>query len=307
MKRIVVQSRHVQERSVGNVFFTKESLAEGPSKSLSLRFWGTRGSLPSPGERTVEMGGNTSCVSLEYGRQLMIIDAGSGLRELGLDLMKRMQSFGSKGAILLSHVHWDHVQGFPFFLPAYVPANEFVICGPKSVRYKLNETLRGQMEPPCFPVNLSELGARISIKELQPTTYRLDGITVKADINRHPRSDCFSYRVSHNGFVTTYASDTEHPDEMDVRVLSQAKGADILIYDAQYTPEEYPSKIGWGHSTWLEGVKIAKRAKAGLLVLFHHDPTSSDEKVRKIEEAAQREFPNTVAAREGMTIRVTEE
>ena len=149
--------------------------------------------------------------------------------------------------------------------------------------------------------------AKIKMKELQPTTYRLNGISVKADISKHPRSDCLNYRIAHNGFVTTYASDTEHLNEMDVRVLGQAKGSDILIYDAQYTPEEYPSKIGWGHSTWLEGVKIARRAKAGLLVLFHHDPTSSDEKVRKIEEAAQREFPNTIAAREGMTIRMTEE
>lgn len=307
MKKKIWIVEHGERRNLSGATLGKQAnpLTEG---AIQICFHGTRGSLPAPGPNTIGYGGNTACVSVECGKNLIILDSGSGIREYGSRLNGDMGRYGNKGLVLISHVHWDHIQGFPFFGPFYDAKNEFTICGPKSVNYKLETVLKGQMQPPNFPIRLADLPAKINFRELQPRTYHFGDITVKAARTQHPQTVAFSYRINYCGKTIVYATDTEHyRNELDADMVKQAKDADVLIYDAQYTPEEYPSRISWGHSTWEEGVKLAKAVNAKMLVLFHHDPTSSDAKIQRIEESTRKEFPASVAAKEGMGICIDDE
>jgi len=303
--KIVVEDGKLCSDISGNPLERKAPLSEN---AVTISFYGTRGSIPSPGKETVRYGGNTACTVITRKNNLVILDSGSGIRKLGAELAQQMQKFNYKGIMFISHVHWDHIQGFPFFVPFYDAKNKFIVCGPKSVHYTLETVLKVQMQPPHFPVKLSDLPAKIDFRELQTKTYKFDGITVKPAMAQHPQTATFTYRISLNGFSIVYATDTEHyKNEMDTEILKQARGADILIYDSQYTPEEYSSRTGWGHSTWLEGTKIAKAAGVKMLVLYHHDPSSTDEKIKAIEDNAKKIFPSTIAAKEGMKIHLLEE
>ncbi len=280
---------------------------------MRITFWGVRGSIPTPGPDTVGVGGNTSCVEVRAGKALLVFDGGTGLRILGKRLLKEMPVTVH---LFFSHVHWDHIQGFPFFDPAFVPGNVIHLYGGNNVSRTLEETLAGQMDHPSFPVHLTEMGAKMhfhSVSDIGPPVDVDSGDGSHAQISaargNHPNG-VWAYRVDHGGRSVVYATDTEHYAVVDPKLAKLAKGADVLIYDSQYTPEEYAgtnggmSKLGWGHSTFEEAVKLAKHAGVKRLVLYHHDPMQSDAAVAEKERRAKELFPNVEAAREGLVIEV---
>jgi phosphoribosyl 1,2-cyclic phosphodiesterase len=278
--------------------------------SLSIRFWGVRGSCPSPGPETASVGGNTSCVEVVAGDTRIALDAGTGLRRLGVDLLAR-----SRGpvelTVLLSHVHWDHIQGLPFFAPIYAPGTK-VVLGGGVTGTPLRDSLRRQMSAPNFPVDWNDLRSTLSYAELRDgACVPMGDATVTIARANHPDA-VYAYRIEHGGRSVVYATDTEHYACVDPRLAALASGADVVIYDAQYLPEEYageigPTRVGWGHSTYEAGVMLCRAAGARKLVLFHHDPMRTDEGVGAIEKRARQCFDDVVAAREGMTIDLAEE
>jgi len=274
-------------------------------RRFTVRFWGVRGTIPTPGPGTVRYGGNTPCIEVRCGNRLIILDSGSGIRELGVKLLKEMPV---DMIIFLSHLHWDHIQGFPVFGPCFYSGNKIEIYGEKKMNDSLENIMAGQMNYPHFPVPLSEIKAELEFHELVAgDTVDLGGIVVKTSANNHP-DGCLSYRLECQGKSFVYATDTEHyPDKIDPVLLKQAESADYLVYDATYTDDEYkgikgPPRMGWGHSTWQEGVKLAKAAGVKQLILFHHDPSHDDDFLAEVERQARREFPNCLEAYEGLEI-----
>ena len=271
---------------------------------MQIEFWGVRGSIASPGPDTAAVGGNTSCVALRCGSTNIILDAGTGLRGLGDSRLGELRGLPFEATVLLSHFHWDHIQVLPFFVPAYLPSTKLTILGATNGVMSLEETLSHQMTAPVFPVRLDELRAELTLRDIRAgLPFAVGEATVRAVKLNHP-GGVHAYRIDHGGRSVVYATDTEHYECMDPGLLSLAEGADVLIYDSQYTPEEYPAKVGWGHSTYAAGVDVAKKAGVGELVLFHHDPRRNDAAVAQIEERARALFPRSVAAREGMKITV---
>ncbi len=279
--------------------------------TLEIEFHGVRGSLASPGIETAQVGGNTSCVEVAAGATRIVFDAGTGLRGLGEKLLGLPADQGSrKATILLSHVHWDHIQGLPFFTPIYIPGYEVdVISGPNGFM-PLEDILRKQMSPPFFPVAFDDLPSRLSTRDTRPNaTFEVDDVTVTIAKLNHP-DPVYGFRLDYHGASVVYATDTEHYSCVDPTLCKLARDADVLIYDAQYTPEEYrgdvgTSKVGWGHSTFAAAAELATAAGAKRLVLFHHDPKRSDLEVAEIEKRARALFPHTDAARERMRIAVS--
>jgi phosphoribosyl 1,2-cyclic phosphodiesterase len=275
--------------------------------TMRIRFWGVRGSVPSPGPDTAEVGGNTSCVEVVLGNgrdeQRIVLDAGTGLRGLGQALARKGPV---EATVLLSHVHWDHIQGVPFFGPLYSESTRLrFVAG--AFGGSLEGALHAQMRTPHFPVDLSHVPS-----QLQFETHR-DGARIEVGESvvtlrkaNHPDA-VYAYRIDYAGRSIVYATDTEHYACLDPRLVALARGADVLVYDAQYLPEEYDgrmgfSRVGWGHSTWTAGCELARAADVGQLVLFHHDPTRSDADVCAIETLARHSFQETIAAREGLEI-----
>jgi phosphoribosyl 1,2-cyclic phosphodiesterase len=282
---------------------------------MQMTFWGVRGSIPTPGPNTVQFGGNTSCVEVRANKAILIFDGGTGLRLLGKKLLKEMPITAH---MFFSHVHWDHIQGFPFFEPAFVAGNVFHLYGGgNNVSRTLEETLAGQMDHPNFPVHLTAMGAKMVFRDLREgeAVEIDDGAGGKARVStatgNHPQG-VLAFRLEHEGKALVYATDTEHYEgRIDEKLVQLARDAEVLVYDAQYTPEEYAGtagtggpKKGWGHSTFEEGAKIARTAGARRLVLFHHDPIQGDAAVRDKEKRARAVFPETIAAHEGLTIDV---
>lgn len=267
--------------------------------TLSIEFWGVRGSIPSPGFATARTGGNTSCVSVRCGASLLILDGGTGLRQLGDSLE---QSPAAHLTILLSHLHWDHIQGLPFFVPLYSPNRQVEILGPSGSPQGVRKVLAQQMNSPVFPVEFDRLPALLGIREMvADTALPLGGAEVRAVKVNHP-GGAFAYRIDYEGSSVVYATDVEAGAAVDPSLLALAKGADVLIHDAQYTPEELPRRVGWGHSTYDAATQLACAADVGSLVLFHHDPRRTDEEVDAIELRAQCSFEGTRAAREGLRL-----
>ena len=274
--------------------------------TLEVRFWGVRGSIASPGPKTALVGGNTSCVEVLCGSERLIFDAGTGLRALGDSLIG---SGEKKATLLLSHHHWDHIQGLPFFVPLYLPDSEIRIIGPKTEKHSMRDVLAHQMTSPVFPVRLNQVPSRLETEQIAPG-HRLEvgGATISTAKLNHP-GGCLAYRVDYQGKSVVYATDTEHYACVDPELRRLAAGADILIYDCQYTPEEYDGKVGpprtgWGHSTFVHGAQLAMATGAKKLVLYHHDPRRDDDAVAAIEAQAQSLFVDSVAAREGLRLEV---
>jgi phosphoribosyl 1,2-cyclic phosphodiesterase len=250
------------------------------------------------------VGGNTSCVEVVAGSTRIALDAGTGLRRLGTHLAAQ-RSGPIELTVLLSHVHWDHIQGLPFFGPIYAPGTRLVLAG-GSTGVPLCDTLRRQMSAPTFPVDWNDVPATREYVELRDgACTHLGDAEVRAARANHPDA-VFAYRVEHGGSSVVYATDTEHYACVDPRLVALARGADVLVYDAQYLPEEYAGKVGWGHSTYEAGAALAHAAGVRKLVLFHHDPGRCDDDVARIEERARGVFDDVVAAREGMTIQLGE-
>lgn len=277
---------------------------------MRITFWGVRGSIAVPGPNTNEVGGNTSCVELRCGDKLLIMDGGTGIRLLGRKLMAAMPL---EAYVFFSHVHWDHIQGFPFFTPAFVPGNIFHLYGGNNVTHTLEDTLAGQMDFPSFPVHLTDMGAQMTFHDLAEGEVVTIGegenqVTVSNTRGNHPNG-VFAYRITHRDHSVVYCTDTEHYSVVDNKLLKLAQDADVLIYDTMYLPEEYSGekgfpRTGWGHSTYEEGVKLARAANVKQLVLFHHDPDHSDEDIREKERRCREVFPDSVAAREGLVIEI---
>lgn len=269
-----------------------------------LRVWGARGSIPSPGPKTIKYGGNTSCLEVRCGDELIIIDAGSGIRELGFFLLKEQPI---KASILFSHFHWDHIQGFPFFVPGFQSGNIFTLYGESKLNYSFEKLMAGQMIYPHFPVTLKDMAAEMTFIELTGRdVFNIGEVEVKTFRTNHP-DGCVAYRLDYKGRSILYATDTEHYSCVDPNLKRGAQNVDCLIYDANYTDEEYCGKVGfprtgWGHSTWSAGIKLAKASSAKQLILWHHDHAHEDSFIEKIEKEAQIEFVNTIAAREGLEI-----
>ncbi len=260
-------------------------------------FWGTRGSIPVPGRDTVEFGGNTPCVSLESAQgELVILDCGSGLRELGRSLLARKVPL--HGSIFVSHVHWDHIQGFPFFGPAFVPGNSFRLFASPELEERLEVVLAGQMEFEYFPITLAAMQAEIRFEEWHEGRHRLGHVEVQALFLNHTRP-CLGFRFEADGRSLVYLSDVEPSEEppvdglyrldhpRDLQLIDFARKADLLIHDGQYTLEEYRACVGCGHSPLEFAVQVAGRAEARRLALFHHDPTHPDPVVRLMVEQAR--------------------
>jgi phosphoribosyl 1,2-cyclic phosphodiesterase len=279
---------------------------------MQVTFWGVRGSIPTPGPNTVQFGGNTSCVELRAGKAILIFDGGTGLRLLGKKLLAETPITAH---MFFSHVHWDHIQGVPFFEPAFVTGNAFYLYGGNNVSRTLEETLEGQMDHPNFPVHLSAMGAKMTFRDLtEGEAISIDDgmggtLRVTNAAGNHPQG-VYAFRVDYKDKVLVYATDTEHYEgRIDQKLVHLARGANVFIYDSQYTPEEYAgtagtgtAKKGWGHSTFEEGVKLAKAAGVHKLILFHHDPIQNDAAVREKERRARALFPSVMAAHEGLVV-----
>lgn len=269
---------------------------------MKIRFWGVRGSIATPGPATAEVGGNTSCVEVQCGETRLVLDAGTGLRGLGAAMLGEGKP--ARATILLSHYHWDHIQGLPFFPPVYIPSTELEVVGARNGLMSVREALAHQMSAPVFPVHLDDTRAQLRTREVSPgDVFEIGEARVTVARGHHP-DGVVAYRIEHEGRSVVYATDTEHYACVDPALRALAEGCDVLVYDAQYLPEEYPSKLGWGHSTYAHGAELARAAGAGQLVLFHHDPSRDDAAVADVERRAQALFLESIAAREGMVLRM---
>ncbi|MCG8350326.1 MAG: MBL fold metallo-hydrolase [Chloroflexales bacterium] len=299
------------------------------SNAFIVRFWGARGSYPVPGPNTLRYGGNTTCVELQVGKHTIVLDAGTGIINLGHNLLQRAKQNGGApiiATILLTHMHHDHTQGFPYFLPAYIGTSVLHILGPRTFEEELEESLKHAVLPPSFPVGLNEMPSFKVVRSLRETdtvildqargdlriynTYH-DHIGYTPDMVQvrilksyaHPRNGVFIYRIEWHGKSVVFASDTEGYVDTDQRLVNFARDTDLLIHDAQYSQRDYAtSKQGWGHSTPQMACDVARLCGAKRLVLFHHEPLYNDEMIASLEQEAQQLLPNTVAAYEGLDI-----
>jgi phosphoribosyl 1,2-cyclic phosphodiesterase/CheY-like chemotaxis protein len=259
---------------------------------MRVQFWGTRGSIAKPGPSTARYGGNTSCIEIRSAREtLVIVDCGTGGHSLGQKLMSAAVK-GLRGHILISHTHWDHIQGIPFFEPLFAPGNEWDIYGPKGLGQSLREALAGQMQYAYFPVTLDQCGAKIRYHDLVEGTFDIDDIKVSTRYLNHPALT-LGYRFEADGVTVVYACDHEPHSHMlatgqgkisgqDLRHAEFVSGADLLIHDAQYTAEEYPDKIGWGHSPVEYVVNLGRHARVKRVALTHHDPLRDDDAIDRL-------------------------
>jgi phosphoribosyl 1,2-cyclic phosphodiesterase len=267
---------------------------------MKVRFWGVRGSIAVSGPRYVGTGGNTATVEVEHEGERLILDGGTGLRALGDHIGWRPVSVH----LLFSHVHWDHIQGVPFFMPAFHPGATLRLHGAARASGSLRDALGRQMRPPQFPITLDALTAKVDCIDIPvDRPFEIGPFSIQPIDLNHP-DGVLAYRITAGGRSIVYATDTEHGAALDLRLLRLAEGADLLIHDAQYTTDEYegrggPSRRGWGHSTWQQAVAAAQASQVRRLALFHHDPGRDDAGVAQIEAAAQARHPGAAAAREG--------
>jgi len=309
----------------------ESALSSMPSASASpvrLKFWGTRGSIAVPGSATLRYGGNTSCMAVRADDELIVLDAGSGIRPLGIQLEEEFGTQPIKLSLLVTHAHWDHIQGLPFFKPAYDPKNQISIFGFDETGATFRQILAEPMKAPFFPIAMRELSGKIQIKKLSEMTFSVGKVQVCAAFVNHP-GGCAGYRLNTSAGSIAFLPDHEpyefflHSARANHMSPEQAKttaaneraelvqflhGSDILILDAQYTDEEYERYIGWGHGSVSSAVSLALDAEVHRLLLFHHDPNHDDETVDKMVNDARSHVAKTGksleidAAREGAEI-----
>ena len=279
----------------------------GRKNDFLVRFWGVRGSLPTPGPETCKYGGNTSCVEIRAGKEIFIVDVGSGARPLGISLARETPLHAT---VLISHYHWDHICGIPFCGIFYDPRNSFDFYGEGRKDKGLRSILAGQMRYPYFPVGLEILQSSMRFHTLTAgDEIKTKSTVIKTAALNHPQS-CVAYRVEYNGRAAVYCSDNEHQEEMPDALAALIEGADLLIYDAAYTDDEYSgrsgagSKIGWGHSTWDEAIRTAKLLNVKRIFIFHHDPLHTDPVIDRLLRQCRPEFKQLHAAREGLTVKI---
>lgn len=274
--------------------------------AFTIKFWGVRGSIACPSPNHVIYGGNTSCVEAIAGDRHIILDAGTGIRNLG---QRVIQEGIQSSVLLLTHTHWDHINGFPFFAPLFQKNRTFdIYAGHLSDTGGVQSVLASSMSNPMFPVPLEALKATLSFHDFRGgETIELDpAVRIRTAPLNHPNG-ATGYRIEYDGHAVCYVTDTEHvPEQPDEKVLALIDGADLVIYDCTYTDAEFPAHIGWGHSTWQEGVRLCKQANVKRLAIFHHDPDHDDAFMAELEDEARRMWEHTFVAREGMQITVGE-
>lgn len=297
---------------------------------MKIRYWGTRGSIPTPGKNTVVYGGNTACLSVETGESILIFDAGTGIRECGNDLMVRGKKITA--SLFISHTHWDHIQGFPFFIPAYVPGNHLALYGPPSdiQDQTLKQIMEFQTKYEFFPISLAQLGA--DIEYINCKEEKIDGGEFEMYTCRinHPVA-CLAYKLIYNGKVFIYGGDHEpfrniyrdgsggegmdedfleeldrNAEEQNGKIVEFCRDADLVSWDGQYTAKEYQSKIGWGHSSHDADIELARKASIKHMIITHHEPMNTDTKLTAIEERIRSETAGGSCrfdlAKEGMVV-----
>ncbi|MEM6803320.1 MAG: MBL fold metallo-hydrolase [Bacteroidota bacterium] len=280
-----------------------------------IKFYGVRGSIPVCDQAMSKFGGNTTCLLLDllindaHEEVTVIFDAGTGIRELGKDILADKVRASDYILIHFTHFHWDHIQGFPFFAPAYIPDQKIALFSPhfsKQESRRLKEVFAHQMQSEFFPVELEKMGAdmRFYTSEEFQTSLRLDkNVTFSYFLNNHP-GGAYSYRLEGYGKSLVICTDLEHGEQVDPAVVDFCKDADLLIHEAQYTDEQLLSHRGWGHSSYGQALEVAKRANVGRLYITHHDPDHDDTFLQKMEDQCRLVFPNCTLAREGMEVYV---
>ena len=307
-------------------------MAKASTKSPArLKFWGVRGSIPVPGTGTLRYGGNTTCVELRADNEIVVLDAGTGIRALGTALEKEFGSRPIKISLLITHMHWDHIQGFPFFLPSYNDKNFVRILGYDGADAGLRDILIGQMATPFFPVKLQALPGRIEIKKLDKYEFNIGNIKVRSKVMNHP-GVCVGYRLNFSSGSVAFLPDNEpyealklhsvksqllSPEQLHTRaeearasLVEFLRGVDVLILDTQYTDDEYKDHVGWGHGSLSTAVSLAIDAGVKRLILFHHDPAHDDDDIDEMMQKAQKlvsasgKSLKVEAAREGMELTI---
>lgn len=270
---------------------------------MRVRFWGVRGTIPCASSSHLRYGGNTSCVTIVCKDRLLIFDAGSGIRPLG----PWVQSQGFLSAdLFLSHVHWDHIQGLPFFKPLYQSDFSLAVWAGnlQAQGLTIQEALAEQMSEPFFPIAIDQFAADILFRDFMAgqTIDLGDGITLRTAPLNHPQG-ATGYRVDYDGVSVCYVTDTEHrPGKLDADILTLIHGANLVIYDSTYTDQEFFRYAGWGHSTWQQGVRLCQAAEVDQLAIFHHDPDHDDNIMDRIAEEAHDMWPDAFVAKEGQQL-----
>jgi len=272
---------------------------------MKIKFYGTRGSIPVCDRDFLEFGGNTTSIKItrDNGR-IAILDAGTGIRQLGIDLIEN--GCHQKDIFIgFTHFHWDHIQGFPFFGPAYdsnMVINILAIGKDRGIN-DLEEIFKGQMKPEYFPVPLQSMGAKFNFLNLEQNELNIDGVVVRVIKQNHPGGS-FGYRIEDNGKIFVFCTDLEHGDSVLTEIVDFCKNADLLVHEAQYTPEQLKAHPGWGHSSYDQAIEVAERAGVKKLAITHHDPEHNDEFLTKLEKECQKKYPNCIFARERMEITI---
>lgn len=270
--------------------------------AFKVKFWGVRGSIACATPKHMKYGGNTSCIGVDVGEHRFILDAGTGIRGLGQEFI---QQDIRTAHLLFTHTHWDHINGFPFFGPAYDPRrNIHIMAGHLTDKGGIQSVMSTQMDNPMFPVPLEAMRAALRFEDFKAgESFDLyPDVRVRTAPLNHP-NDATGYRIEHGGKSICLITDTEHvPGQPDQNILGLIEGADLVIYDSTYTEAEFPDKIGWGHSTWEEGMRLCKAANVKQLGIFHHDPSHDDAFMDRLAEEARAAWPSAFVVREKMVV-----
>lgn len=270
---------------------------------MKMKFYGTRGSMPVCDKDFLEFGGNTTCIKITRDNgSVAIIDAGTGIRDLGKDIIK--DGYNQEELFIgFTHFHWDHIQGFPFFIPAYNPdiIINILAMGKDREIGNLEDIFKEQMKTEYFPIPLKAMGATCNFLQIDKNELVINNVLIKVIKQNHPGGS-YGYRMEDNGKSIVVCTDIEHGNFVLPEIVEFCKDADLLVHDAQYTNEELEAHRGWGHSSYDQAIEVAERANVKKLIITHHDPDHNDEFLAKIEKECQKKYPNCVLAREGMEI-----